>query len=389
MSEAKITLPRHFDRLRPLVVRPAEGFIKHDYLVPGGFYKEQWDWDGFFIGAHFAMRQPSEPVYLKNWALNFIAAADGEGRVPGCVTIKGPELGHRAFQMKPFLAQGAYFAAAYLHDFAWLKPHYEQLKKVIARREAVNFDAGYGLFCWESAMQSGADNNPALTNDPNDRFAILALDMSAFQLREYRALAHIAAQLQQPGDAAAFTAKAKALATAIQSHLWCEADESYWNIARRTGERVRRVSYSNFIPLWANLAPQGQGQAMIRRYLWNKEHMLSPFGLRSLSRQDAAYNNAPIITPCSNWQGPIWPIANYFYFHALLNYGFKAEARQLADTIAKLLIADIESSGAMHENYDAETGAPLAPPNGGFLGWNLLAENMLADAATGQNPLAL
>ena len=37
----------------------------------------------------------------------------------------------------------------------------------------------------------------------------------------------------------------------------------------------------------------------------------------------------------SNWQGPIWGISNYMVFRGLTDYGFKKEARQLAEkTIA-------------------------------------------------------
>jgi len=51
----------------------------------------------------------------------------------------------------------------------------------------------------------------------------------------------------------------------------------------------------------------------------------------------------------------------------------------------------------MHENYNAETGDGLAPtpeqsPNGkfaGFVGWNLLAEDMLQCEITSQHCLSL
>ena len=133
------------------------------------------------------------------------------------------------------------------------------------------------------------------------------------------------------------------------------------------------------------MAPPDRGQAMIRRYLWTDEHMLTPFGLRSLSRQDAEYNNVNMIIPYSNWQGPIWPIANYFYFVALRNYGFGAEAGELVARLAKLYAADIAFCGSLHENYDAETGLPMAPSasqskhgqEGGFIGWNLLLQDMI------------
>ena len=130
---------------------------------------------------------------------------------------------------------------------------------------------------------------------------------------------------------------------------------------------------------------------MIRRYLWNPQYMLSDYGLRSLSKQDPQYNNECMIIPYSNWQGPLWINADFLYSIGLVNYGFKEEARQLGMKLAPVLLNDIKTCGSMHENYNAETGAPLAPtaaqsPNGiftGFVGWNLLEQNMLEGAQTG------
>ena len=91
-----------------------------------------------------------------------------------------------------------------------------------------------------------------------------------------------------------------------------------------------------------------------------------------------------MITPFSNWQGPVWPIANYFFFVGLLTYGFHAEAAELVRRLTRLYLRDIAFCGSLHENYCAETGAPLAPSagqskhgqEGGFIGWNLLLEDM-------------
>lgn len=32
-----------FEILRPQSIRPDEGFIQYDYLIPAGFYKQMWD----------------------------------------------------------------------------------------------------------------------------------------------------------------------------------------------------------------------------------------------------------------------------------------------------------------------------------------------------------
>jgi len=76
-------------KLEPQTIRPAEGYIKYDYLIPGGYYKEMWDWDGFFIGSHLAHQSPDQAKYLKGWVLSFAGAIDKEGYVAGLITTKG------------------------------------------------------------------------------------------------------------------------------------------------------------------------------------------------------------------------------------------------------------------------------------------------------------
>jgi alpha,alpha-trehalase len=375
-----------FARLEPQVIRPAEGYIKRDYLIPAGYYRQMWDWDGFFIGYHLAQRGGA--AHLRDWALNFAESADEHGYVAGCVTTSGPRPLFGKFAMKPFLAQGALLAASELGDYQWIAPVWDKLERVAAYRDETQFDAKWGLYFWDNAMQSGADNNVALSDDPADRSSILAVDMSVFQLRELEAMALIASRLKKPERAAFYQDKAKRLRAAVLAHLWSAKDQMFYN-RRRDGAVVPRVSYSNFLPLIEDVIPEADARSMIKRYLWNPEHMLSPFGLRSLSKKDKDYNNVSMIDPYSNWQGPIWINANYLFFVALKRHGFDKEASELALRIGRIVAADAEKWGSMHENYDAETGLGLAPtpeqsPNkvfAGFVGWNLLAQDMLECAA--------
>ncbi len=379
---------RKFDVLRPQSIRPAEGFLKHDYLIPAGYYKQMWDWDGFFIGCHLVAA--GHPDLLKSWTLNFAEAADSGGYVSGRITTEGPKPVFGAFAMKPFLAQGALLASRALNDFGWIEPVYGRIRNVCAYREKTQFDGRYDLFFWDSALQSGADNSVVLTNDVREPGAILGVDINVFQLREYKALALIAAELGKPADRAFYDDRAAALKKALVRYHWDGERFSFWNVRRRDGRPVRRVSYSNFVPLIEkDLVSIDDGREMIRRYLWNSDHMLAPFGLRSLSKSDPDYNNENIIFPYSNWQGPVWPVANYLHFLGLRNYGFDNECRRLAFMIGELVSRDIVSCGSMHENYHADEGIPLTPTaeqseDGvfrGFVGWNLLVQNMLAGVA--------
>ena len=65
-----------YAKLEPQTIRPAEGYLKYDHLIPAGFYKQMWDWDGFFIGSHLAHQNREQAKYLKWWVLSFAGAIE-------------------------------------------------------------------------------------------------------------------------------------------------------------------------------------------------------------------------------------------------------------------------------------------------------------------------
>lgn len=366
------------------VKRRAKGALKYDYLVPAGPYEEQWDWDAFFIGMSLLSELPSEAVYLRNWALNYLKYTNAKtGFTPGLVTPKGRDM--RLHHIKPFLAQGIYFASKNFNSFDWIKPHFAKLEKAITYRERTSWKKEYDLGCWYDSMESGADNNVAALEYPNR--SVIAADLNAFLYREYKAMSKIARALGKTARAKHWAKRSAQLKRNINKHLWDAKDKTYYNIDTKTGEFIRCHTYSNIIPLWAGLASPKDGKSQIKRYVVNPKEMWAKWGIRTLTKTDPRYNNRNIIKPHSNWQGPVWPIANYLYLHALLNYGFTKQAKELADKIMTICLRDIKTSGGMHENYHADTGKPLAAPN--FVSWNLLVGQMAHQARTGENPFAL
>ena len=372
-----------FSTLSPRVIRPAEGYLKYPYLIPAGFYQQMWDWDGFFIGTYFCTK--NKPEYLKYWALNFFANIDENGYVSGCATTEGPRKIFGDFSMKPFLAQGTLIASKALNDFEWIRPYYNKLKLTLDYREKVQQDSATGLFFWQNGFQSGADNNVALNYFTQDNRCFLACDASTMQEREYKSFAIIAKKLGYDKDADEYSKCATKLAKAINKYLWCNEDKMYYNIDKETGKWYKRVSYSNFWPLFDRLASQNNGKAMIKKYLLNKKHMKATYGFRSLSASDPDYNNKNIIVPFSNWQGPIWMNANYIDAIILKYYGFDNEISWLAMTLGNILLDDYNTNGSLHESYHADTGEPLAPDKSnvdkdgkyiGFISWDLCIEEI-------------
>ena len=180
--------------------------------------------------------------------------------MPGCVTTQGPRPIFGKFAMKPFLAQGAYISSKALNDFTWIEPVYERIKKVCRYREKTQFDPKYGLFFWDNAMQSGADNTPVLTNDDRERSAILGVDIAVFQYREYlawpRSPRNSARRTMRPFSPRRRQSSRKTFSNTIGT----KSGFPFWNIRRRDGRAIKRVSYSNFVPLiQKDLLPQAEG----------------------------------------------------------------------------------------------------------------------------------
>lgn len=386
-------LSEGFKDLRKQVVKEPQGFIKYPYLIPAGFYSQLWDWDAFFMANHFIAK--GEPEYMKSWVLTFSQGIDADGYVAGCMTKDGPRNVYNGrFAIKPFLSQGAYHYSKATGDWEWLRPLYPALNKVIDYRRRTQRDSISGLYYWEIAMQSGADNNPALNYFKDDTRSFISVDATAFQYGELLAQAAIARKLGYNADADSLAVEAENVKRALNDICWNEEDECYYNVDRETREHYRRVGYSTFVPLMYNMAPEENGRRMITHHMLDENGMKAPYGFRSLSKRDVDYNNKNIIVPFSNWQGPVWGICNYIYSIGLHNYGFPEEVEWLAEKVGGLMAKDLDDYGTMHETYHAETGEPLAPsnfkyrtPDGriqGFVSWNLCMENVLEGVLYGK-----
>lgn len=376
--------------LREQVVRQPQGCLKYPYLIPAGFYQNLWDWDAFFMANHFISR--GEPQYMRDWVKLYADLADETGYISGSLTPEGARPMYSKYApMKPLLAQGAYHYSVAANDFSWIAPHYEDIKRVVNYQRTKRYDEKYGLYFWEIAMFSGADNNPALNYWDGDTRSYLSTDISAFMYGEMLSLAVIARELGHKAESEQFAAEAKAIKENLNKYCWNEKDECYYNVDRETGDHYPRVSYNSFVPLMYKMAPTKEaGRALLQRYMLSPDAMRSEYGFRSLSKADPEYNNKNIIKPFSNWQGPIWCITNYIYSIALKHYGFEQEIAWMATAVGRLIVKDLREFGTMHETYHAETGEPLAPSSfkyktadgriQGFVSWNLCMQNVMEGA---------
>jgi len=369
------------------VVKPPRGILKHQYLVPAGPYFQLFDWDMYFMGVSLSYDHVGEPVAssIEDF-LEFVDEyANWRGYTPR--EIAPDALWALPEMCKPFLAQAAVRASRTMGDYQWLlQPNGESKKTNFAKlADTLTFwentrRAPDGFFLWYDGVESGVDNNPAVSDVPAQ--VTEGVDLQCYLYREYRAMAVLAAKLGMNQEAGSYTAKADDLEARVRARMWSETDGMFLNIDARTSQHVKVKTWTNLVPLWAAVATRDQAARMIKSHVLNPREFWCDYGIRTITPDESLYD-----ARAGYWRGPVWVISNYLVMHGLMNYGYQAEAAQLAARTVSLLSADIKSSGGMNENYDPDNGHPAA--GGHFLSWNLLAEHMMEEAGAGTDPTAL
>ncbi|NNM85807.1 MAG: hypothetical protein HKL96_08655 [Phycisphaerales bacterium] len=357
------------------IVRKPNGQLRHEYLIPGASYFELFDWDTYFMGV--ALSYAHHGKALEGSVRDFLHFTNCRWAYRGYTprAIDGQQLWALPEMCKPFLAQMALRASLTMHHVAWLKPYYKRLADTLWYWHSAR-SAPDGLFTWFDGVESGVDNNPAVSSAPADRTE--GVDLACYIYREYLAMADLAVLLHKPADVQRYQQLAGQLKHLIQTRLWDARAGTFYNRDSRTGQFIRVPEWTNLVPLWAHVATPQQAHSLITRYVLNPHQFWTPFGIRSLAP------NTPWYHPVHGyWQGPIWIVSDYMVMHGLLNYGYTAAAQRLATNTVATLLADIKKTGGLHETYNPNTGQ--GQNQGSFKSWDLLGAYMVQEAYTGHD----
>ena len=379
------------------VLKEPVGLLYHKFIVPGSnaFCDQLWDWDSWICNmalARFAEADISE--YEKGCVLNFLAHIDVMGRVPIHIepeyispNYAYPEEPIITNNHKPCLAQhAAFIIKRYGNDAEWIRPHFDKLLRFVdfyyknCRHES-------GIYFWIDDLAIGVDNDPATFYRPKRSSGNIMLN--CFMYKELEAVCFIGELLGE--DVSFYQKEQERLLQAIRTHCYDEKDGLYYSVdlnlrpvdpneilhsgaPRHWNTLIQRIgSWCCFLPMWCGIATPEQAERMVRENLLDEKAFWAPYGVRSLSRYEKMYAIIRSGNP-GCFLGPVWIVANYFVFKGLLNYGYTAEAEELAKKTIDLLTKDLAETGTLHEYYEPENGEGLMNP--GFLNWNMLAVNM-------------
>ena len=394
-----------FQSKAPTCVHEPDGMLKYRFATPSfavkagaddnsglpersrtGHYLQMYDWDACF----FSQAAPRINVHglSADVVANFLSLKDAEGHVPR--TISPQRIWDAGDECKPFLCQtllhqikeqnaaadGKKTFPSFIEDLDCYLQYY------IRHRKSAN-----GLFRWRNVLESGVDDNLALiapreaAKDEDDSVSkfpdgeLLAVDLSAYLVGEFRAFAELCKLHGKPDLATQYEKYASGTMKAIDEHCWNEKIGMYCNVYPKDGSQVVIRAWTGLVPALLGFAKQERIEQVIKTNIVSSEHFLRPAGIASVAASEPLYNNAvrgmygrAIV---SNWQGPVWVLTNAFVVRCLVKNGFKKEAQDVAARMLNTLHADIEKNGTLHENYHAETGQALWAPD--FMSWNILA----------------
>ena len=377
--------------------------LTHPFLVPGAVYKYQlWDWDSWL--TDIAIRQiisdnkgAGEAEFLeceKGCILNFLEHTDEDGKMP--IMIEGERelafIKESKNAHKPCLAQHlAFILQQTNNDISWVADKLPALERYMDwyRRSCLHTPTGLYYFLDDTAI--GVDNDPCIFYRPDGCTASVYLNV--LMDKELRAMAYIMDVAGDGERSDRYDLEAAELKDAINEHLYDEKCGMYFSAdlnlvpidknrflhsgkPRHWDCLIMRIdSWSGFMALWAGIATPEQAARVIGENMLNEKTFLGEFGIRSLSKLEKMHANWQSGNP-SCWLGPVWGVANYMCFRALINYGYIDEAKALAETMVAVFGKDIEECGEMHEYYHPDTGEGIHGQ--GFQSWNLLVNNMIA-----------
>jgi hypothetical protein len=218
----------------------------------------------------------------------------------------------------------------------------------------------------------GMDNLPRSPGQPQ-------ADASAWMAFFARDLVRIASELRDVPSSDRYWAERGRIQDAINTHLWDEATDFYYDRAA-DGGFVRHKSYSGLVPLIAGVVPADRMPAILAA-LRDERQFLSPGGIRSLSAASPLYQPGLGDSGVnSNWRGPVWLPINYLLQRALLEAD-PYFAHDLRHRLVTMVNGSWQETGRLHEYYDGDTSEGLGADAQSWTGLvaNLISEGWPAD----------
>ena len=216
------------------------------------------------------------------------------------------------------------------------------------------FSAGGRGFLQAAKWESGMDDSPMYDDAAyNSTAYTMELDdvgLNSLYALDSECLARIAKILGKEDDSRQFAADYERIKAVMQQKMWSEEDgiyeNRYWD-----GRLSKRLSPTNFYPMFAGVATPKQAERMVKEHLLNPKEFWGEYVIPTIARNDPTFSDQ------FYWRGDIWGPTNYMVYEGLNRYGKDDIALQFAEKSYNLFMDDWHAHQHTDEQYYAWGGS--------------------------------
>jgi hypothetical protein len=241
-------------------------------------------------------------------------------------------------------------------DKAFLREMYESSRRFYQFYVTQRDKDQDGLCEWggEAVLESVRDALVAVWDQVGYPTNFESLDLNCMLVMEARSLEKMAAELGLPQEAARWRTDHQQRTNRINATFWDEKNGFYYNVDKQNHtfthkqpDDLKRDEIIGFLPLWAGVATPERAKRLVAK-LTDPDQFWRPYGVPSLSAKDPYYN------PKGYWNGPVWVEWDYLIFRGLMDYGYKAEAKELTGRVAKGMTHVLRHNHNLWEFYSPD-----------------------------------
>jgi hypothetical protein len=329
------------------------------------------EWDCFFGSLLTSFEDKSQTIA----AIRAILSAQTEtGLVPNIAAGSGitpdrsqPPVGsycvwkvYQRFQDREML-EWAYPRLKKWHDWwladrgdgqPWRDGNHDGLLEWGSDRGSMDSIGGRG-FMQAAKYETGLDDSPMYDEAGYDSHTytmnLQDVGLNSLYALDAECLSQIAALLGKTGDSQRLGAEYETMKKRVHEKLWNNQDGIYEN-RFWDGHFSKRLSPTNFYPMFAGIATPEQAERMIEEHLLNPKEFWGKYVAPSIARNDPAFPDQ------FYWRGDIWGPTNYMLYEGINRYRFDKVAFQYAQKNYDLFMDDWRINQHNNEQYHAWGG---------------------------------
>ncbi len=350
-------------------------YLPYPYIVPSkDRFNVMFYWDSYFIIQ--GLKTEKRNNLIRYIVENCLYEIKKYGRV-----LNGNRRRWATRSQLPFLTFMIKDVYSFCPDKKWLKKSFALAKKEyngywlnrhhltstgLSRFYGVNKLNGCHKHAYRALAESSWDMSPRFDECDIDDLLPVDLNCNLYQYeKDFRDLARI---FGNEKEAAMWAQKAAARKKVINELLWNEEDGLYYDYNFKKCKIKNIKSLAAYQAMFVGLADKKQAQKLKK----NLKIFQTKYGLAACEKNRGYFNR--------QWRWPIvWAPLQYICYKGLKKYGYRREAKKIADVFINLIYKNWEKTGKIWEKYNGLKGDLRVPfdryPSQSGFGWtNAVAE---------------